>query len=139
MQFSALEAVLAHYADAYSPASSYLLEILHETQDIYGGWLPRPALADFYAPLTNHLVKATMSFGLTGIAITDRSTIDLIHRAEPEARKQALAPAVKEAIAAYESARKGAPAASGPVRKLVIAVPVPSNSCSRMASSTSLK
>jgi diguanylate cyclase (GGDEF)-like protein len=42
----------------------------------------RVADADFYAPLTNQLVKATMSFGITGVAVTDRSTLDLIHRAD---------------------------------------------------------
>lgn len=54
--------------------------------------------------------------GDQGIVKTGRGTVAK-YRKEPagleqslidEARKQALAPAVKEAIAAYESARKGA-------------------------------
>jgi diguanylate cyclase (GGDEF)-like protein len=40
------------------------------------------AQANFHAPLTKQLVKATMSFGITGIALADRTTIDLIHRAD---------------------------------------------------------
>jgi len=42
----------------------------------------RIAQANFYAPLTNEQVKATMSFGITGITLSDRTTIDLIHRAD---------------------------------------------------------
>lgn len=38
--------------------------------------------AVFTAPITNHKIKATMSFGITGLVATDRTTIDLIHRAD---------------------------------------------------------
>jgi NADH-quinone oxidoreductase subunit F len=40
-EFAALEQVLARYAPH---GRSGLLEALHETQDIFGGWLPRPAV-----------------------------------------------------------------------------------------------
>jgi diguanylate cyclase (GGDEF)-like protein len=36
----------------------------------------------FTAPLTNHKIRATMSFGITSLVPSDRSTIDLIHRAD---------------------------------------------------------
>ncbi len=48
-QVVALEEVLTRYSGA--PSRSYLLEILHETQDIYDGWLPRPAVERIAAAL----------------------------------------------------------------------------------------
>lgn len=36
----------------------------------------------FIAPISSHKIKATMSFGITGLASTDRATIDIIHRAD---------------------------------------------------------
>lgn len=53
-QSAALEAVLARYATSVPhplPSRSYLLEILHEAQDIFGGWLPRPAVERIAAAL----------------------------------------------------------------------------------------
>ena len=54
-QYAALEAVLVRYSTSPHPqphnSRSYLLEILHETQDIFGGWLPRPAVERIAAAL----------------------------------------------------------------------------------------
>jgi NADH-quinone oxidoreductase subunit F len=50
-QYGALEAVLARYRTARPHPRSYLLEILHETQDIFDGWLPRPAVERVAAAL----------------------------------------------------------------------------------------
>jgi NADH-quinone oxidoreductase subunit F len=50
-QYGALEAVLARYTAARPHPRSYLLEILHETQDIFDGWLPRPAVERVAAAL----------------------------------------------------------------------------------------
>jgi diguanylate cyclase (GGDEF)-like protein len=36
----------------------------------------------FIAPLTNHKIRATMSFGITGLAEDDKTTIDIVHRAD---------------------------------------------------------
>jgi NADH-quinone oxidoreductase subunit E len=52
-QYAALEEVIARYAGAspHPQPLSYLLEILHEAQDIFGGWLPRPAVERIAAAL----------------------------------------------------------------------------------------
>lgn len=42
--YASLEAVLARYGGAGPHPRSHLLEILHDTQEIFGGWLPRPAV-----------------------------------------------------------------------------------------------
>ncbi len=73
-QVAALEEVLARYQGA--PSRSYLLEILHETQDIYGGWLPRPAVERIAAALD---VPQAEVYGVTEF-------YDLFHT-EPVGRK----------------------------------------------------
>lgn len=40
------------------------------------------ASTPFYAPLTNQMIKITMSFGITQLTSEDQTTIDLIHRAD---------------------------------------------------------
>ena len=74
-QAAALEAVLARYAATTIPRS-YLIEILHETQDIYGGWLPRPAVERIAAALN---VPQAEVYGVTEF-------YDLFHT-EPVGRK----------------------------------------------------
>ncbi|MCB0206396.1 MAG: NAD(P)H-dependent oxidoreductase subunit E, partial [Anaerolineae bacterium] len=50
-QFAALEAVLERYLALALPPRSYLLEILHDAQAIFGGWLPRPVVERVAAAL----------------------------------------------------------------------------------------
>lgn len=53
-QMAALEKVLARpggAAPAAPDARSYLIEILHEAQEVFGGWLPRPAVERIAAAL----------------------------------------------------------------------------------------
>jgi NADH-quinone oxidoreductase subunit F len=73
-QAAALEEVLARYHEA--PSRSYLLEILHEIQDIYGGWLPRAAVERIAAALD---VPQAEVYGVTEF-------YDLFHT-EPVGRK----------------------------------------------------
>ena len=80
-QFAALEAVVARFggegAALPPPASrSHLLEILHEAQDIFGGWLPRPAVERIAAALG---VPQAEVYGVTEF-------YDLFHT-EPVGRK----------------------------------------------------
>ena len=35
---------LAPRLSRYTPSRTYLLEALHDAQELYGGWLPRPAV-----------------------------------------------------------------------------------------------
>ena len=50
-QFAALEAVLERYLALALPPRSYLLEIIHDAQAIFGGWLPRPVVERVAAAL----------------------------------------------------------------------------------------
>jgi NADH-quinone oxidoreductase subunit F len=79
-QSAALEAVLARHTTPSPrlplPARSYLLEILHETQDIFDGWLPRPAVEHIAATLD---VPQADVYGVTEF-------YDLFHT-EPVGRK----------------------------------------------------
>lgn len=50
-RYAALEQALARYAAGPLPRRSYLLEVLHDAQEIFGGWLPRPAVERIAAGL----------------------------------------------------------------------------------------
>lgn len=39
-------------------------------------------MTTFIAPKTNHKIHATMSFGITGLGADDKTTIDVVHRAD---------------------------------------------------------
>ncbi len=76
-QYAALEEVLAGYVGPMPhPKRSYLLEILHETQDIFAGWLPRLAVERIAAALDTPQAEV---YGVTEF-------YDLFHT-EPVGRK----------------------------------------------------
>jgi NADH-quinone oxidoreductase subunit F len=75
-RFAALEALLAQYMGFPHPARSYLIEILHETQDVFGGWLPRQAIERIAAALA---ISQAEVYGVTEF-------YDLFHTA-PVGRK----------------------------------------------------